>query len=895
MANSPRTLYLIDGSSYIYRAFYAIPSLSTSHDLPTNAAYGFLGMLRRVLTVTQPEYMAVALDAPGPTFRHELSPAYKANRPQMPEALASQLPFIRRIITAYGIAALEVPGYEADDIIATITTWAAGQGTEVVIVSGDKDLLQLVSANIQVWDTMKDRRLGPAEVEELFGVPPSRVVEIMALAGDSTDNIPGVPGIGPKTARRLIKEFGSIESLLANLDKIPSAKQRARLETYADQARLSRQLVVLDSQVPLPKDWSQFKVARKDNDALAAIFRELEFHKFLRELEGNLHEPAAVAAGTSYTCVSTESELTELSSRLGHQRQIAVVASARGRSPLSARVRGLAVSWQPRTGCYIPLTGSPADRRSRMPLEVFRKSLAPVLTDEKILKVSPDSKTTWLLLHTMGIDCQGLHFDPLLAAYLLDPGKGRYSLRTIASKYLNVSLPSAKESHRPGQKAPGSVSASPAIVQAAAAEAEASLRLREVLHRKLELEQLAQLFYDVEMPLTGVLARMELRGVRLATEQLQRLSQELSEKLALSEERIFSMAGEVFNVNSSQQLAAILFDKLGLPTRKKTKTGYSTDMGVLSSLAHLHPLPAEVITYRSLLKLKNTYVDSLPRLIHPATGRIHTSYNQMVTATGRLSSSNPNLQNIPVRTQEGRAIRRAFVAAEGSCLLAADYSQIELRILAHLSDDEALKQAFLSEQDIHRQTAAELFSVEPQAVTESMRRRAKTINFGIIYGMSPYGLAKELHITQAEARDLIDLYFQRHKGVGRYLEKVTEEARQQGFVTTLFGRKRYLPDLQSRNRNVRRFAERTAVNTPIQGTAADIIKIAMIRIDRELRFRRLPATMIMQVHDELVFEVVAEVLTEVTALVREQMESVVALSVPLRVKTNYGDNWDQAH
>jgi len=896
MVGSEQALYLIDGSSYIYRAFYAVKDLSTSRGLPTNAVYGFLGMLRRVLKEKSPTYLAVALDAPGPTFRHQLSAEYKATRPQMPEPLARQLPYIKRLIALYGIPLLEVNGVEADDIIGTLTAWAAGQGRQVVIVSGDKDLLQLVSSRVRLWDTMKDVVVGPQEVEQRYGVPPSQLVEVMGLAGDSSDNIPGVPGIGPKTAERLIREFGSIENLLAHLTKVPSARERSKLEAYGAQARLSRELVTLNCRVSLEPDWERLRIGASDREALAALFRELEFRRFLQELEGE----GAITSGSrrliEAEVITTAGDLEALVARLEGIPEIGVRVIGAGGHPMAAELVGVALAWGPENACYVPLGHGSADGGARLERRAALEALATLLSDHTVGKISHNSKLTWLALKRYGIELAGLRFDPMLAAYLLDPEQRVQLLSVLAKEYLGEALVTAEDLAGSGRNQRPVSSLGPAeLAPVAAGEAACSLRLAPILQAKLEAEQLASLFRTIELPLVRVLARMEFSGVRVDVAALEKLSAELDQRLEARIDQIYRLAGGPFNINSPQQLGTVLFEKLALPVTRKTKTGYSTDMEVLAGLAPLHPLPAEVLRYRSLMKLKNTYVDALPRLVNSETGRIHTSYNQTGTVTGRLSSSEPNLQNIPVRTEEGRVIRRAFVADPGSHLLAADYSQIELRILAHYSRDEVLMAGFQKGEDIHLRTAAEVFGVDANAVTAEMRRQAKTINFGIIYGMSPFGLARELGIPQAVARAFIQRYFERYPGVRAYVEQMPLRAREQGLVTNLFQRRRFLPDISSRNRNLRQFAERTAINTPVQGSAADMMKLAMIQIDSALETKGVPARMIMQVHDELVFEVEREAVPEIAALVRERMESAGRLQVPLLVAVGHGPNWDEAH
>jgi DNA polymerase-1 len=896
MADPKGTLYLIDGSSYFYRAFYGVRPLSTATGVPTNAIYGFAGMLNRILREKNPSYIAIALDAPGPTFRHNLSPDYKANRPQMPEALSEQIPYIKRLIAANSIPCLELPGYEADDIIGTLAVWASELGADVVIISGDKDLLQLVTPQVQMWDTSKDEVIGPIEVEERFGVPASQLVEVMGLAGDSSDNIPGVPGIGPKIAQRLINEFGSIETLLSNLGKVQKEKERKKLETFSEQAIVSRQLAEINCDIPLEKKWEDFELGAADRDALIALYRELEFKRFLQELEGQKDIVDSAAFERDYQLIATTEALETVLSRIRKAQQVGISVMTTGEDPHRSELVGLALAWTPEAGCYIPLAHTSEPGSSQLDHSTLQKLVAPILSDPGVAKVTHHSKFVWIVLKRLGVELAGLEFDTILGAYVLDPGKRVQDLDVIARGHLNESLVSYEDLVGTGKQRRSLSRVPPAeTLTYAGDQAVFPLRLAKILGEKIKVANQTSLFHDIELPLVRVLARMEMKGVRVDVERLEHLARDFSERLEVSTGKIYAMAGESFNINSPQQLGQILFDKLGLPIGKKTKTGYSTSMQVLSALVPHHPLPDEILNYRSLMKLKNTYLEALPRMVNPDTGRIHTSYNQAVTVTGRLSSSDPNLQNIPVRTEEGREIRRAFVVDPGCMLIAADYSQIELRILAHYSADQALTDAFRNGDDIHRRTAAEVFGVDPDGVTAEMRRQAKTINFGIIYGISAFRLAKDLDIPQRIAREIIERYFERYQGVRSYVEETPRVAREQGFVTTLFKRKRFLPDLNSRNRNVRQFAERTAINTPIQGSAADIIKLAMIRIDAELEEKELPARMIMQVHDELVFEVEESATQEVATLVQQKMESVASLGFPLVVEVGYGINWDEAH
>ena len=890
-------LYLIDGSAYIYRAFYAVRHLSTSSGIPTNAVYGFLGMLNKILREKGPSHIAIALDAPGPTFRHDLSPAYKATRPKMPEDLAKQIPFIKRLIEAFGISSIEIPGYEADDIIGTLATWASEQGAKVVIVSGDKDLLQLVTPQVQMWDTMKDEVFGPEKVEERFGVPPGQLVEVMGLAGDSSDNIPGVPGVGAKTAQRLIQDFGSIDNLLSQLEKIPREKEREKLRTHGEQAKMSRELAEIKCDVPVAKDWEQLELGKSDREGLVALYRELEFKKFLQQLNEEKDTQELEEIRADYKLVTSLEELEKILSPILKSQKVAISVLTTEGNSLESDLVGIALAWEGERGChYLPLGHVSKSSPTLLSPSSVLRLLAPVLADSDVDKVIHNSKKAWAVFKRLGTELSSINFDPMLAAYVLDPSKRVQELEAIAKEYLDKSLVSYDDLVGTGRMRQALVDLPvEQLLSYTGDQAVYSLQLATSLEEKIKAANQITLFRDIEIPLVRVLARMEMKGVKVDVGRLEDLDKDFSARLEEIVEKIYHLAGESFNINSPQQLGQILFDKLALPMGKKTKTGYSTSMEVLSALAPYHLLPREVLNYRSLTKLKNTYVDTLPRMVSRDTGRIHTSYNQTGTVTGRLSSSDPNLQNIPVRTEEGREIRRAFVADTGHLLISADYSQIELRILAHYSKDRALINAFQRGEDVHLLTAVEIFEVEPHEVTAEMRRQAKTINFGIIYGMSAFRLAKDLGIPQKKGRQILERYFDRYGGVRSYMEETPKLGREQGFVTTLFNRKRFLPDLKSRNRNVRQFAERTAINTPIQGSAADIIKMAMIRIDAELERRALPARMIMQVHDELVFEVEASSAQDVATLVQQEMESVTPLKVPLVVDVGIGSNWDEAH
>ena len=883
--NKAPLLALVDGSNYIYRAFYGVPLLTNSKGFPTNAIYGFTNMLLKLLRDLAPDYIVVTFDLKGPTTRHEEFTDYKATRKPMPDDLIPQIPFIKDIVRGFSISVLEKQGVEADDIIGTLTVQASSKGWRTAVISGDKDLMQLVNENVTMIDTMKDKTYDVAAVKERFGVGPDKVVEILGLMGDTSDNIPGVPGIGPKTAQRLIEEYGTLENVLQNAENLRNIKLRETMRSYADQARLSHQLACIRKDIEIDFDLQDAARKESDKEVLAKLFSEFEFSSLLQQIKRDTKKPAR-----DCQIIERKESLQELALRLQECRAIALEFIWEKNPPTD--LIGISVS----TGSdafYLPLGHTTS--QAQLPAKVVFAALAPVLANVKIKKYIHDLKAALVSLENYGVDIQSGD-DTMLAAYLLNPAKHSYELAELAWEYLHEQVPTPKDiAGGKGKTYPLNLVPVDKMADYACVRADAVFALVPVLAGKQGEINAVDLYQKVEMPLLYVLAAMEKKGVLVDTALLKQMSEELGELLSISEEKIFRLAGEKFNINSPKQLQTILFDKLKLPKGKKTKEGFSTDVDVLSYLALSHELPAEILAYRSLAKLKSTYVDALPALINPQTGRIHTSYNQTVTATGRLSSSNPNLQNIPIRTLEGKRIRQAFIAAPDCLLISADYSQIELRVLAHLSEDEALIDAFVSDEDIHSRTASDIFGVFPQMVNADMRRQAKVINFGILYGMSAFGLAKELGVSQKIAQAYIDGYFQRYKKVRIYLDGILEGARRDGFVCTLLNRRRYLPELKSPVASVRQFAERMAVNTPIQGTAADLIKVAMVNIAHLLLEKNLAARLIMQVHDELVIEAPVKEKDEIMALVKKEMEEVIKLKVPLRVEISSGKNWDEAH
>jgi len=884
------TLLLIDGSSYIFRAFFALPPLSNSKGAPTNATLGFTNMLLKVIKELDPKLLAVVFDARGPSFRTKVYAEYKANRPAMPERLSLQIPYIKKVVEGLNIAILEKEGYEADDLIGTIATEAGRQGHPVQIVTGDKDIFQLITSRVTAIDTMKNKSFGVKEVKDQFGVEPEQLVDLLALAGDVVDNIPGVPGIGPKTAAELIREFGSLENLLENLQRVSKPRIREKLITFADQARLSKQLATIDTHVPLDHRPQDFSFSGETSENLKEIFKELEFTKLLREL------PVSEKHETNYEAILTQESLCQMLSSIRSSEAFSISLEPLGFSPMARPMLGIAISLEPHQGWYVPLAPDSQGHSSSLSKNVILEKLKPHLENSSIKKSGYDFKRSHILFKRDGLEIQGWETDAMVASYLLNPTRHDHGLDTLAEEYLDHRMLSRREIMGGGQRAlaPEDLSIDQ-ISQMACEASDVGLQLSQILAPKIEEGGFLDLYREIELPLTFVLAEMEMNGVKVDLSLLAKLSREFEISLNQLMKDIYELAGESFNINSPKQLGEILFNKLKLPVIKKTKTGFSTDEEVLTKLAITHPLPAKIIQFRGLSKLKSTYVDALPALVNRETGRIHTSFNQTVTATGRLSSSDPNLQNIPIRTEEGRRIRDAFIPEKGWSILSADYAQIELRILAHISRDSTLTAAFQKGEDVHQRTAAEIYGVSPEGVDDIMRREAKVINFGVIYGMSAFGLAKQLGVDTKVAQAYIEEYFLKHSGVKSYIDHIIQEAQQKGYVTTLFNRRRYLPEINSSNRPMRQFAERTAINTPIQGTAADLIKMAMIRIYRRLSREGFSTRMILQVHDELVFEAPDHECEPVSELIREEMEGVMKMSVPLKVVITWGKNWGEAH
>lgn len=888
-------IFLIDGSSYIFRAFYAIrASLTNSKGIPTNAIYGFARMLLKVIRDEQPDYLAVVFDSGKKTTRHGYFPEYKANRAAMPEELVPQIPYIHALVKSFNIGVVCIDGIEADDIIGTLAVRSKREGFDVTIVSGDKDMMQLVGDGVTMLDTMKDRRIGPAEVVEKLGVGPEKVIEVMGLMGDSSDNIPGVPGIGPKTALELILEFGDMENAIAHAGEIRKKSISEKLSRFAEQARLSRRLVTIDTGLELDVRSEDLKRREVDSEAVARLFKELEFSTLLQEL--SLAASPTEKPEKTYRTIFLWEELEEVLNKISEIGFFALDLETTNIRPVFAKIVGISLSFQPHHAYYIPLAHDYPGCPNQLDREAALEKLRPILEDPGIKKFGQNIKYEKIVLRNAGIELRGIDFDTMIASYLLSPNKRNHNLDSLALEYLDHKTTTYKDVAGTGQKEiPFSKVEIAAATEYSGEDADLAFLLTQKLRPMVQAQGLEDLFRNIELPLVEVLAEMEKNGVEIDCGLLLEMSKRLETQLLFLTDRIHKIAGEEFNINSPKQLGQILFEKLKLPTRRKTKSGFSTDEEVLESLAAQHELPAEVLNYRKLSKLKSTYVDALPALVHPETGRVHTSFNQTVAATGRLSSTDPNMQNIPVQTELGREVRKAFIAGKGNLILSADYSQVELRLLAHLSEDECLMESFLAGEDVHSRTASEVFRLLPQMVTPEMRRMAKAVNFGIIYGMSSFGLAKEIGVGQREAKDFIDNYFRLYKKVQKYIEETVEKASASGFVSTILGRKRAIPELASPVKNLREFGARMAVNTPIQGSAADLIKIAMIRIYNRMREQGLQSRMLLQVHDELVFEVPEPEKDIMKEMVRREMEQAYPLKVPLIVDLRFGANWDEAH
>ena len=897
MSESRRCLVLVDGSSYLYRAFHAMPSLTNSKGQPTGAAYGMTNMLKRLEAEVRPELAAVVFDAKGKTFRDDLYPEYKANRAPMPDELRSQIETIHALVRALGFPVLVVGGVEADDVIGTLAEQAGAAGLDVLVCTGDKDMAQLVDDRVTMVNTMDDPILDAAGVTAKFGVPPESIVDYLTLVGDTVDNVPGVPKVGPKTASKWLAEYGTLENLVAHADEI-KGKVGENLRASLAQIPLSKELVTILRDVELDVGPLDLELVEPDTEALKVLYGELEFRTWLGELLDAGGDAPVEAPGAEYETVLDEAALDAWIERLGGAAAIAFDTETTSLDYMQADLVGVSFAVEPGHAAYVPFGHDYAGAPEQLPRATVLERLRPVLESERPAKIGQNLKYDMSVLARAGVALAGVEFDTMLESYVLDSTATRHDMDSLALKYLGHRTIHFEDIAGKGAK---QLTFNQIPVEDAgpyaAEDADVTLRLHRVLRPRLEEHAtLATLCDTVEIPLVPVLSRIERNGVRIDVRRLNQQSAELAGRMGELEASAHACAGGPFNLGSSKQIREILFDRLGLPVLAKTPKGQpSTAESVLQELAFDHELPKLILEHRGVAKLKSTYTDALPACVNPATGRVHTSYHQAVASTGRLSSSDPNLQNIPVRTHEGRRIRQAFVPDPGFRMVAADYSQIELRIMAHLSGDEGLRDAFASGADIHRATAAEVFAGGAGEVTEEQRRSAKAINFGLIYGMSAFGLARQLGIERGEAQSYVDLYFSRYPGVKAFMDATRESARDRGFVETVFGRRLYLPEIKSSNVHRRQYAERTAINAPMQGTAADIIKRAMLNLDAWIVESGAPVRMIMQVHDELVFEVAEEAVGEVTPLILERMAGAADLAVPLVVDVGEGDNWDEAH
>lgn len=906
-----KSLFLIDGSAIAYRSYFAFIKnpLTNSRGENTSAIFGFLRFLFMIFDNEKPDYLAVIFDPKGPTFRHQQYKEYKATRQKMPDDMRSQVPHIHEFLKALNIPTLEVEGFEADDVIGTLAKTAQKKGFESYMVTGDKDFMQLVDSGIKMYNPKRAGEeveiLDEAGVESKVGLPPAKIIDYLALMGDTSDNIPGVPGIGPKTAVDLVREFGSVESVLENAEKVSRPKIRQNLQAHREVALLSKSLVTIDTDVPLDVELESFKCREPDHELVVKLIKEFEFTSLLERFN-----PQNKTSEIEYKIVSSSEQLEEVVTSLKKAKFFVIDLETTERDPMRAEIVGIALSWEPGRAFYIPVQVQKNKQQNSRTIkrEMFLKGegdlfalnltefLKPVLEDTRIKKSAHNIKYDMLVLSRHGIEMDGVSFDTMVGSFLLYPNLRQHNLDALALEHLGFVKISTSDLIGKGKKKI-SFAEVPIkdIAKYACEDADITFRLHQIFEPKLTKGKLLELFQDVEMPLIYVLKDVEQTGVSLDLNFLSEMSRTMQNKLGELVETIYKEAGGEFNINSTQQLGHILFEKLQLPKKKRTKTGYSTDVKVLEDLAKIHELPRTLIEYRELTKLKSTYVDALPSLVNPETGRLHTSYNQTIAATGRLSSSDPNLQNIPIRTELGREIRRAFIPADSDyVILDADYSQVELRVMAHLSKDPVLLEAFNNNEDIHAKTASLVFQVAPEDLTQEHRRKAKEVNFGIMYGMGVFGLATRLNISNEEAQEFIANYFTLYAKVKEYIDAMHAQVEEKGFVTTLLNRTRYLPEIRSKNHNIREFAKRTAVNTPIQGTAAELIKVAMINIWKKLKEKNLKTKMIMQVHDELVFEAPKAEVEEVKVLVKHEMENALALDVPIKADVGVGPNWLEA-
>lgn len=893
--NSDKHLYLIDGYGLAYRAYFAMirNPLTNSKGLPTSAVFGFTNYLLRILQDDQCTYCAVVFDSPKPSFRKQLYSEYKANRAKMPEDLSIQIPYLYKMVECLNVPSIVKDGYEADDILASITRRAEREGFLVSLITKDKDLMQLVSEKVQILAPETGgtfTKMGPKEVNEKMGVPPERIGDLLALMGDSSDNIPGIPGIGPKTALKILQKAETVENLIKDLSVIDNAKLRTKIETNIDSLHLSTKLVTLCCDSCDDIDLSTLKRENVRVESCIQLFQEMEFNSFLKNPLFDTTKKTDCAVHV----IDSLSTLAALVEKIEEVGIVSIDTETTSLQPRGADIVGISIAVTDTQAWYVPLGHHDGNT---VPLDKALSLLKPMIESETVKKIGQNLKYDYQVFKNYSIIMRGIYFDTLVAAYLIDPGRRQYSLDALAAQWLNIrTIPIESLIGKKGvnQKSFAEVSVDDAATYAGE-DAVIPLQLMKLLLPILQERDLVTLFEKIEMPLITVLAEMEWYGILVDGKLLKELSLEYGEQLTKISNEVYALAGEEFNLNSPKQISEIFFNKLGLPKSKRTKTGLSTDVNALEKLSIQYPIARKLLDYREVQKLLSTYIDSLPNQVHSRTGRVHTSFNQTITATGRLSSNDPNLQNIPIRTENGKRIREAFIAPENSLLVCADYSQIELRILAHLSGDTHLIEAFQNDQDIHTQTASAVYGVFPELVTSEMRRTAKTINFGLMYGMGPINLSRQLGISFREAESFIAIYFKQFPTIQRFMNECIEKARTNGYSETLMGRRRYLPDITAENRRVREAAERTAINTPVQGTAADIIKIAMITIDEHIKSAFPEAVMLLQVHDELVFEVPRNSVTAFKQWVAEKMNNAYPLSVPLKVDVGEGENWCTAH
>ena len=891
-------IYLIDGHGLIYRAYYAFirrPLITTKGE-NTSAIFGFMRMILKLLKDENPRYMLCVFDSRVKTFRHKMYPEYKAKRLKAPSDLLSQIDIIQELVEKLGIPWIIRDGYEADDIIGTVTLKAKDKGVKSIIVSGDKDVLQLVDDDTIVYANKKgiseieimDRK----KVENVWGVPPERIIDLLALMGDQSDNVPGVKGIGQQTAIKLIQQFGTIENLYNNIDRIDNKRTKKMLIDGKDSAFLSKELVIIKRDTPVDFDLKRYVLDKFPHEDGIKILLEKELNTIAIELKGEeaIEKKEETRRG-KYYLINSDDLYDKLLKKINEKKFISFDVETTGKDPISSDIIGVSISTREEEGYYIPLR---LKTKKAMGIDFLTTRLKPMLENEDIRKIGQNIKYDFVVLLQNEIEMKGIVGDSMIAAYLLNPQKQRYKLDDLAKEYLDYTTihysDVVKEKENTLLDYPLEE-----LVEYAAEDSDIALRLHNILEKKLEETSLINLYKEIEVPLITVLGKMEHRGVRIDSDYLLEMSHRFADEIDEIEQKIFEITGEVFNVRSTKQLSYILFEKMKLPVVKKTKTGFSTDESVLEELAMNYEVARLLLRHRRLTKLKSTYIDALPQMVNPKTGRIHTSFNQTITTTGRLSSTGPNLQNIPIREEEGRAIRRAFIPEKGWWFISADYSQIELRILASLSGDEALVRAFKRGGDIHRETASILFGISPEDVTDKQRQAAKTINYSVIYGISPFGLSKQLGIGRTQAADFIKMYFEKYRGVKEFFDSLVKFAEENGYVETLLGRKRFIPEIHSKNKNLYEAAKRIAINTPIQGTAADLIKKAMIVIDREIENRDMRSSMLIQVHDELVFESPDDEYKDLMKVVKDKMENAIDFKVPIVVNIAAGKNWEEAH